>query len=273
LARKHNLIVIEDAAQAPGAMYNGKYAGALGHVGVFSLNYHKHIHCGEGGVVVTDDDTIADRVRLIRNHAESVVGDKHETNLVNMVGFNFRMTEVEAAIARCQLKKLKLLLEKRQKNCRYIADKLREIPAIVPPLVRDNCTHAYYVHPFKFKEEAAGVSRDSFIEAVRAELPASVLREDEGPLISCGYVKPLYLQPLYQKRIAYGSMGFPFSRPTYEGTVSYEKGICPVTERMYEKELFIHELMHSAMGQADMDDLVKAFFKVWESRGELKTLK
>jgi perosamine synthetase len=271
LARKHNLIVIEDAAQAPGAMYDGKFAGTLGDVGVFSLNYHKHIHCGEGGVVVTDDDSLAERVRLIRNHAEAVVEDKHETNLVNMVGFNFRMTEVEAAIARCQLMKLKPLLSKRQKNCEYIAGKLREIPSIAPPVVRDNCTHAYYGHPFKFKEEVAGVSRDSFIQAVRAELPASVLREGEGPLIGSGYVKPLYLQPMYQKRIAYGSAGFPFLRPIYKGKVNYEKGICPVTERMHDKELFTHELMHSAMEQEDMDDLIKAFFKVWENRRELKT--
>src|SRR5574344_1647548 len=88
LAKKHNLYVIEDTAQAPGAKYKGKYAGTLGDIGVFSLNYHKHIHCGEGGIIVTDNDELAERLRLIRNHAEAVVDAKGTTDLVNMVGFN-----------------------------------------------------------------------------------------------------------------------------------------------------------------------------------------
>jgi perosamine synthetase len=102
VAKKHGLYVIEDAAQAPGAMYKDKFAGNLGDIGVYSLNYHKHIHSGEGGIVVTNDDKLADRVRLIRNHAESVVDAKGEKDLVNMVGFNYRMTELEAAVVRCQ---------------------------------------------------------------------------------------------------------------------------------------------------------------------------
>ena len=74
IAKEHNLFVIEDNAQGPGAQYDGKYAGTLGDIGVFSLNYHKHIHCGEGGIAVTDDDELAERIRMIRNHAEAVVG-------------------------------------------------------------------------------------------------------------------------------------------------------------------------------------------------------
>ena len=124
IAKKHNLVVIEDASQAPGATYKNKFAGTLGDIGVFSLNYHKHIHTGEGGMVVTDNDELADRVRLIRNHAESVVEAKGIKNLVNMVGFNFRMTEIEAAIARCQLRKLKPLLNSRIGNIGYLTKKI-----------------------------------------------------------------------------------------------------------------------------------------------------
>ena len=98
LAERHGIYVIEDAAQAPGAQYKGRYGGTLGDIGVFSLNYHKHIHCGEGGIVVTDNDDLAEKVRLIRNHAEAVVEDRSRMDLVNMIGFNFRMTEIEAAI-------------------------------------------------------------------------------------------------------------------------------------------------------------------------------
>ena len=272
VARKHNLRVIEDVAQAPGATYKGRFAGTFGDIGVFSLNYHKHIHCGEGGVVVTNDDSLAEKVRLIRNHAEAVVEDKKTADLTNMVGFNYRMTEVEATIARCQLKKLKRLLNARQKNCEYLARRLGEIPALTPPKLRPDCTHAYYVHPFKFDEKLAGVPRDRFIDAVRAELPRTELREGEGgALVSSGYVKPLYLLPMYQKQIAFGSRGWPFTAAGSEGMGDrYAKGTCPTAERLHESELFVHEMMRPPMTRKDLDDVVAAFRKVWENRDQLK---
>jgi dTDP-4-amino-4,6-dideoxygalactose transaminase len=112
----------------------------------------------------------------------------------------------------------------------------------------------------------AGISRNAFINAVRAELQPYETREAEGIILGCGYAKPLYLQPLFQKKIAYGSKGCPFTPPWYDGKVSYEKGICPVTERMHEKELITHELMRPSLSQSDLDDVVKAFYKVWENR-------
>jgi dTDP-4-amino-4,6-dideoxygalactose transaminase len=270
IAKQHGLYVIEDCAQAPGAFYKGRAAGALADLGVYSLNYHKHIHCGEGGVVVTDDDDLADRVRLIRNHAEAVVQGMGRADLVNLIGFNFRMPEMEAAITRCQLRKLKDLVAARQANCAYLAERLGQIPAITPPKVREGCTHVYYVQAFTFDAHVAGVGRDAFIQAVAAELPVTMLREGEGPLVSCGYVAPLYLQPLYQQRIAYGSRGCPFTPPWYDGQVSYARGLCPVTERLHEKELFLHEMMRPGMTREDLDDVVKAFVKVWEHREALR---
>lgn len=269
IAKRHGLYVIEDAAQAPGAKYKERYAGTLGDIGIFSLNYHKHIHCGEGGIVVTNDDDIAERVRLIRNHAEAAIDGRSINELTNLVGFNFRMTEIEAAITRCQLKKLEGLLETRIKNCRHLSAMLEELPAISTARERDNCRHAYYVQPFKFNEEEAGITRDDYIKAVRAELPSTALREKEGTKISCGYVKPLYLLPVFQKQVAFGKKGIPFLSPLYKGTVNYSKGICPVTERMHEKKLFLHELMHSWMKEGDLDDVGKAFLKVWNNRDEL----
>ncbi len=269
LARKYGLAVIEDCAQAPGATYRGRFAGTLGNLGVFSLNFHKHIHCGEGGVVVTDDDDLALRVRLIRNHAESSLDNSGITDLRNMVGFNFRMTELEAAVARCQLRKLDRVLPERQENCAYLNARLGEIPAISPTWVREGATHSYYFHALTFDEGVAGVSRNRFIDAVRAELPVTELREKEGVNLRSGYVKPVYLLPMFQERQAYGSKHCPFVAPWHEGNVSYAPGICPVCERLQSSEIFVHELMRPPFRREDLDDVVRAFEKVWEHRKDL----
>ena len=268
IAKKHGLIVIEDAAQAPGAMYRDKYAGNLADIGVFSLNYHKHIHCGEGGVIITNDDELADRMRLIRNHAEAVVEGMGKENIVNMIGFNFRMPEIEAAITRCQLEKLESLISENRANAEYLAERLGKLPGIHTAKVREGATHAYYGYPFKYFESELNVHRNDYIDAVRAELPLTELREREGALLSYGYVKPLYLQPMYQKKIAFGSEGWPFT--VAENPPNYEKGLCPVAERMHEQELCEHEFMRPGMTEEDMEDVIEAFEKVHENIGELK---
>ena len=270
IAKKHNLIVIEDCAQAPGAKYKDKYAGTLGDMGIYSLNYHKHIHTGEGGIIVTDDDNLAEKLQMIRNHAEAVVEARGFSSLVNMLGFNYRMTEIEASVAREQLKKLPSLINERLKNIEYLTKGLSEIPCLEPVKVRPDYVHSFYVHPIKFNQEIAGVHRNKFVEAVRAELMPIELRETEGVKVSGGYVKPLYLQPLYQNKIAYGGTDCPWNCEKYSGTVDYSKGICPVTEKMYEDVLIIHELMRPPMTTEDLDDAVKSFKKVWENIGELK---
>ncbi len=269
IAKKHDIVVIEDSAQAPHAKYKRKWAGTLGDIGVYSLNYHKHIHTGEGGVVVTDDDELAERVRLIRNHAEAVVRNKGTSNLVNMIGFNFRMNEIEAAIGRCQLKKLKNLVEDRITNANYLSKKLGLLNGITPPALREGCTNVYYVQSFKYDENIIGVPRDKFINAVKAELPVTELREGEGVRCSVGYVKPLYLEPIYQNLIAYGTAGCPFKCPWYKGTPEYNKGLCPVAERLYEKELFSFEFMRPPMTRKDLDDVIAAFEKVYTNRNAL----
>lgn len=268
IAKKHGLKVIEDAAQSPNALLHGTFAGCLGDVGVFSLNVHKHIHTGEGGVVVTNNDLIADKVRLIRNHAEAVVEGMGFENLVNMVGMNLRMTEIEASIARCQLRKLDRLVEERQHNFDYLAAKLDSLPGLHTAKVRPGAKHAQYVFTMLYNQEFMGVPRDRFIQAVGAELPETKGREGEGAIFSCGYIRPLYMQPLFQKRLAIGRGGFPFT--PYGEDITYVEGLCPVTETLWREKLFFHEMFRPPMSHDDLDDVYRAFEKVHENREALR---
>ena len=266
IAKQHNLKIIEDTAQAPYAKLGDKFAGTLGDVGVFSLNYHKHIHTGEGGIVVTNDDEIAWKVQLIRNHAEAVInakGYESKEELHNMLGFNYRMTEIEASIARVQLKKLQPLIEERIDNVNYISKRLSKLPFLKVAETREEATHSYYIHPITFDKEIAGIDRNSFIEAVKAELPRTIMRDDSTVLLSYGYLKPLYMQPMYQERVCFGEYPFSLTERTYKW------GDCPVCEDMHENRLVTHELMRPGMSRDDMDDVVDAFYKVWENIEEI----
>ncbi len=262
LARKHNLKVIEDCAQAPFATYKGRPVGTLGDIGIFSLNYHKHIHTGEGAMCTTNDDDLAERLQLIRNHAEAVVEKKGVSNLLNMIGFNFRLGELEAAIGREQLKKGADLIEARKENVRYLESKLAGIPGLTMPKIGAAGDHVYYVHALSYSEAKVGVSRETFVKAVRSELPPTRRREAEGPLIGAGYVRPLYMTPLFRQMTGYGTVQCPFRCPHYGGTPSYADGICPNAEDAHFTRLITHEFMRPPMTRADLDDVVAAFEKV-----------
>lgn len=265
IARKHNLIVIEDCAQSPLTTYKGRMVGTIGDMGVFSLNYHKHIHTGEGGMVTTNSDIFAEKLQLIRNHAETSLKDKGVSDFTNMWGFNYRLTEVQCAIGITQLDRLEQYVAERIENCHYIADKLSQLPGITPPVERES-RHVYYQHALKFDETVVGISRNAFIGAVSAELPSAHLRESTGKLIGSGYTEPLYLQPMYQNL---QGTKCSFNCPRYDGKPDYSKGLCPVTEDMHYNKLFTHEYMRPPMTRADLDDVVRAFEKVYDHRFDL----
>lgn len=270
LARKHDIVVIEDCAQVPFATYKGRQVGSLGDMGVFSLNYHKHIHTGEGGIVTTNDDRYAERLQLIRNHAEAVVAKKGVTDLTNMIGFNFRLGEIEAAIGREQLKKGPSLVRQRQENVRYLEQQLIGLEGLRMPFVSPYNEHVYYKHTMDYDASVTGVSRERLVEALRAELPVTRKREGEGPLVGVGYVKPIYLEPMYQAKIAYGRNGYPFISPLYDGSPDYSRGTCPNVERAHFERVILHELMRPGMSNADLDDVAAAFHKVWRALPELR---
>lgn len=259
LARKHNLKVIEDGAQSPGVKYKGKPICGFGDVGGFSLNYHKHIHTGEGGMLVTNDDQVALRCQLIRNHGENLVEVQPIEDLTNMLGSNYRLTELQAAIGVAQLDRLDGYVAHRQRLATHFGKHLAGIPGLTPAVVADGAEHAYYLYPVRYDASASGISRKAFVQAVNAELPPAKVWEQTGFIE--GYVRPLYLAPLYQRMIAMGRAGFPWN--TNAGVdYDYRKGICPVVERMYEQELIYTPLMREPLTEGDIDDFVAAIKKV-----------
>lgn len=255
IAKKHNLKIISDSAQAPGALYHGQYAGTLADVGCYSLNYHKHIHTGEGGILVTNNDRVAERLRLIRNHAEAVVGDKGESDLVNMLGYNFRLGEIECAIGIEQLKKLEKLVLARQQAAERLTAGLTGLMGLRLPVIKAGCTHAYYVYPMVLEEEYLGVRRDRIFDALLAE-------GVEG--LSPRYAN-IHLLPLYQKKLAYGSRGFPWTSDICHREVSYQKGICPVAEEMQDNKYLGLAMCLNDLSDADVDSVIVAFKKVWKN--------
>ena len=255
IADKHGLKVISDTAQAPGAKYRGKYAGTLADVGGFSLNYHKHIHAGEGGILVTNDDVIAERLQLIRNHAEAVVADKGVTNIQNMVGYNFRLGEIECAIAIEQLKKLDKIVNRRQLIAERLTHGLEKLNGLRTPIVLNDCTHAYYGYPLVLDIEKLGVSVEKIFDALCAEGVTG---------LGIGYAN-IHLLPMYQQKIAYGSSGFPWTSDICHRDVSYQKGICPVAENLHENTFLGFEMCLHELVDTDVDLIIRAFVKVWDN--------
>jgi dTDP-4-amino-4,6-dideoxygalactose transaminase len=259
IAARRGLKVIEDAAQAPGAQYRGRYAGALADIGVYSLNYHKHIHTGEGGMCVTADAKLAERMQMIRNHAENVVAPKKEENLVNMIGFNFRLGEIEAAMGSEQLKKLPRLVQERQRAAERLTAGLHELRGLTPPQTLPDCTHVYYVYPLLIDPDTVGHSKKSIVAALEAEGVPGL-----APAFS-----NLHLLPMYQKRIAYGSKGYPWVSAEGVSAVTYDKGICPIAEDLRDASLFgIQTCMHE-FSAPEVDLVIEAFHKVWGHLDEL----
>ncbi len=257
LARAHGVQVIEDCAQAHGASLGGRKVGTFGDIGVFSLNVNKTIQVGEGGVCVTRNSEIAYRLQLIRNHGEAVVGPAGYLNTVNIAGFNYRMTEIHAAMAREQLKKLPLLNERRLRLVEQVRRGLVGNPFV--SLMGESCVRegalsqsTYYVVPLRFNAVAAGVSRGNFAAALRAE----------GICIGEGYTRPLYLQPVYQRKSLFKN-GYPFSAPENAGLgQDYARGTSMNAEKLHFEEVLICEHIRPPQDELDIEDFLGGIEKV-----------
>jgi len=257
IAKKHNLYVIEDNAQAPGATVNGKEAGTIADIGVFSLNYHKVIHSGEGGVLLTDDDELARKCQLIRNHGEVALDEQNDMDTV-VLGSNIRMSELHAAIGIEQLKKLDGFLDTRRKLAYKITENFKKRKGFDGVSVPDGYTHSYYVYPFKFHKDVWGISRETFAKAMSAE----------GFPLGVGYVKPIYLMNIYKHKRVFNETTYPFAfidHPTQE----YKEGLCPVVEKMYNEELLTADICRIPFTEKDIDDFFIAVDKIWSERKEI----
>ncbi len=263
IADEFNLKIIEDNAQAPGAMLDGKPCGTFGDIGIFSFNVNKVIQCGEGGVLVTNDDTYAFRAQLVRNHGEVIVDELHEKGTAEdefLAGNNFRLTEIQAAIATEQLKKLQAHNEVRCAQAAYLTEKMRAFPWLVPCKVAEGSTHVYFLYPFRFLKEKLGISRATFVKAMVAE----------GYKLGVGYVKPIYLYPLYQQKRMFPRSQFPFVSTEYPVQVNYTKGICPVVERMFEEELLTTAIYQPQHSREMIDEFIDALQRIQDQVEQLK---
>ena len=151
------------------------------------------------------------------------------------------------------------ILEARVALAERLSKGLAELPGIIPPAVEDGCSHTYYFHVSKYDPKVTGLPRDYFVRGVAAE----------GYAIRAGYVKPIYLEPMYQQKIAIGRYGFPFSANSNAAQLSYGKGLCPTVERLQDAELFLTHMIYPPLTYDDMDGFVSACRKVLSYKEEI----
>lgn len=261
IARDHNLIFIEDNCHAPGVLYRGRLTGTFGAISILSLNYHKIFQCGEGGMALTDDDGFALKMKLIRNHGESVVEGMGIADIVNTLGWNYRMTEIQAAVAIAQFAKMDRLNQWRQELALALTRTVAPFDFLTPPTVETGCGHCYYLYPLRYDATKAQLPRRLFCEALKAE----------NFLIMEGYVTPLHLQPLYRHRLAYGMQGCPFTCPLRGNAPvpTYGRGDCPVAERLWQEAFIVCNFAKFPNSVDDMACFGRAVARIIAHRDEL----
>lgn len=256
IAQKYHLKIVEDACHSWGSQWKGRGAGAIGDCGAFSFQLSKNITAGEGGIILTNSKDIADLSRSYINFGRIEGKHRYEHYLL---GQNYRMTEIQAAILLTQLTRLKQQAEKRDENGRYLDEKLKNIPGI-RVMTRDGrvTRHAYHLYIFRYVQEKFGnLPREKFIEALKAE----------GIPVWCGYPEPLYKNPLFLKK-GKGPKYCPVSCPFYGEKINYSKVKCPNSEKICQQAIWLSHPVLLA-GRKDMDDIVRAIEKIFENREEL----
>jgi UDP-4-amino-4,6-dideoxy-N-acetyl-beta-L-altrosamine transaminase len=236
LADRHGLVVIEDACHALGAEYRGKQVGSISHLTVFSFHPVKHITTGEGGMVTTDNEEFAHRLRLFRNHGiesdarqRQAEGNWHYEMIA--LGYNYRLTDIGCGLGISQLRRLSSNLARRREIAEYYHKVFTKLSGLIPIAVRSEVKHAWHLYPIRFDLAKFKTGRSEIIKALRAE----------GLGVNVHYI-PVHLHPYYRERFG------------------YHKGDYPNTENAYES-LITLPLFHT-MNDQDVDDVIQAVRKV-----------
>ncbi len=254
VARKHNLFVIEDCAHAHGGRWRGKGAGSIGDFGSFSMQTTKILTAGEGGIIITSNDEFAERCESLIDCGRPSRTDRYK---YRAIGYNYRMTEFQAAILLAQLGRLPEQTERRWQNARTLAEKLAGFPGIQPLSWDERITQpAIYHYLLRYDPQGFhGAHRDVFLTALDAEgVPA------EGP-----FYEPLYRAPLWQFR-RQEFAAFATSKSDYSSVR------CPVAERAaYEESIWLHHPLLLGT-EADLEDIVASIEKIRANAGELANI-
>ena len=207
LADKHGFAVVEDACHAVGGEYKGRKAGAMGTTGCFSFHEQKNMSTlGEGGMVVTDDPGVFERIALYRSHCTRVYGKStkycrlDETRFpmgkrfwwqdFDDTGYNFRMTDIQAAVGIEQLKKLDAFNQQRIDNAAYLTEGLQDVSGLTLPTVASGCKHVFHLYPVQIDPESYGMTKEDFIYA---------MLHQRGIKVGTHYI-PLHWTTAFQKR-------------------------------------------------------------------------
>jgi len=230
IARRHNLFVIEDCALAMGAEYKGRKVGTFGDIACFSFGVGKQITVGEGGAVATNNERIAKEISK-RNHH---YGTSRDINLIgksDVLGYNYKLGEVSAAIGLAQLKKIDMLNNKRIENSLYLTTRLKDAKGIITPYVFPEAKHVFNEYVITIKEEELGIIRDQlWLKLLEKGVPCDPL-----------FDVPMNLEPSYRNKVGYGHH-CPFECPIYKekgGHIEYKEGLCPTAEKILPKTLAI----------------------------------
>ena len=251
IARKHKLIVIEDAAHAHGASYRNRPAGSLGHMASFSFQSSKNLTAGEGGILTTNDDALAGSCRSIHNCGRIPTGVWYEHHVVSG---NYRLGEFQGAVLNSQLDRLGAQTKTRGRNGQSLAARLARLPGLHPQKRPKSCTrHSYHLFMLRLDADAFGAPRAAVLKALEAE----------GIPCSAGYGFSLPDQPLFRNK-AFG----PYL-PSASSSLDYRDARCPNSDLICREQCVWLEQSLLLGPRADMDDIARAFEKIFESREAL----
>jgi perosamine synthetase len=258
IAKKHKLLVVEDACQAWMSELNGRKCGSLGDLGCFSFQNSKNFTCGEGGAVVGNEDAVMDRAYSFHNFGIAHNEPPPNKGQAVRLGMKCRLSEYQAAILLAQITRLEEQTQRRWENANRLSARLREIPGITPARLNEGVTRvSYYKYPFRFNSEKfGGVTREQFLRAMRAEgVPCS------GP-------RPVTLnrQPFFEEVLKSRNFQRMYSKKQLDHC--REQNHCPANDALCEEIVRFSQTMLLGTKQ-DTDEIADAFQKVYEHRAEL----